>query len=267
MKLRIVAIIILPLLIVACIGKNAQPEKNQPLPIAKQTTADFYRAALLNVEMGKTYLEQGQINRAKQKFVHALELKPKLPEAHSAIGYFYETVGDLEEAEKHHTQAISYGDGKARYYNNYGTFLCRCGRYKEADRAFNYALKDKQYIKTAEVYENAGLCALQAQDTQKAYVYFQTALQHDPNRSAASLELANMELARDNVKAAAQYLRMYKSSTPEPTPRGLWVGIQTYKKLRANDELASAVLQLKNMFPESLEYKTYKESKKEHNDE
>jgi type IV pilus assembly protein PilF len=263
MKLKIIAVMVLPLLIVACFNKPASPEKNTTLPVSKQSSADFYRAALLNVEMGKTYLEQGQINRAKQKFVHALELKPKLPEAHSAIGYFYETVGDLEEAEKHHTQAISYGDGKARYYNNYGTFLCRRGRYKEADRAFNNALKDKQYIKTAEVYENAGLCALQAEDTQKAYMYLQTALQHDPSRSSASLELAAMELSRDNTLAAAEYLKMYKGATSDPTPRGLWIGIQTYKKLRRNDELASAVLQLKNMFPESVEYKAYKESKQE----
>lgn len=262
MKLKIVAVMVLPLLISACFNKNSQTDKNPPLPVAKQTPADFYRAALLNVEMGKTYLEQGQINRAKQKFVHALELKPKLPEGHSAIGYFYETVGDLEEAEKHHNQAISYGDGKARYYNNYGTFLCRRGRYKEADRAFNNALKDKQYIKTAEVYENAGLCALQAQDMQKAYGYLQTALQHDPNRSSASLELAAMELARNNTIAAAQYIKMYKSAVADPSPRGLWIGIQTYKKLQRNDELASAVLQLKNMFPESAEYKAYKESNK-----
>jgi type IV pilus assembly protein PilF len=263
MKLKIIAVMVLPLLIVACFNKTTPPEKNTPLPVAKKTPADFYRAALLNVEMGKTYLEQAQNNRAKQKFVHALELKPKLPEAHSAIGYFYETVGDIEEAEKHHTQAISYGDGKARYYNNYGTFLCRRARYKEADRAFNNALKDKQYIKTAEVYENAGLCALQAQETQKAYVYLQTALQHDPSRSSASLELAAMELARDNTLAAAQYLKMHKGATAEPTPRGLWIGIQTYKKLRRHDELASAVMQLKSMFPESVEYKAYKESKNE----
>jgi len=260
MKLKLVAVIVLPLLIVACFNKSSQKDKNPPLPVAKNTPADFYRAALLNVEMGKTYLEQGQINRAKQKFVHALELKPKLPEAHTAMGYFYETVGDIEEAEKHHTQAISYGDGKARYYNNYGTFLCRRARYKEADRAFNSALKDKQYIKTAEVYENAGLCALQAQETQKAYAYLQTALQHDPSRSSASLELAAMELSRNNTTAAAQYLNMYKGAASDPSPRGLWIGIQTYKKLRRNDELASAVLQLKNMFPESMEYKAYKES-------
>lgn len=262
MKLKIAVVIILPMLIIACMGKKSEKDKNTSLPVATKTTADFYRAALLNVEMGKTYLEQGQINRAKQKFVHALELKPKLPEAHSAIGYFYETVGDIEEAEKHHTQAISYGDGKARYYNNYGTFLCRRSRYKEADRAFNSALKDKQYIKTAEVYENAGLCALQAHENQKAYVYLQTALNHDPNRSLASLELAGMELARDNMLAAVQYLKMYKGSTSEPTARGLWIGIQTYKKLQRNDELASAVMQLKSMFPESAEYKAYKESNK-----
>ena len=82
---------------------------------------DFHRAALLNIEMGQVVFSS-VLSRAKQKFVHALQIQPKLPEAHSAIGYFHETVGDIEEAEKYHKQAVAYGAGKGRYFNNYGTF-------------------------------------------------------------------------------------------------------------------------------------------------
>lgn len=249
--------------LVACMGKKSKDEKPEHIPQKEATTKpDFHKAALLNIEMGQAYLAQGQLSRAKQKFVHALQLQPKLAEAHSAIGYFYESVGDIEEAEKHHSQAISYGSGKGRFYNNYGTFLCRQQRFKEADRAFNNALKDKQYLKTAEVYENAGLCALQqADNSEKAYKYLKTAVKNDPKRALATLELANLELKRNNSKAALYYLNAYRKNN-QPTPKSLWISIQTFKRLNQKNELASAALQLKSLYPESDEYKAYLESQK-----
>lgn len=248
--------------LVACMGKKSQAEKPEHVPPKEAASKpDFHKAALLNIEMGQAYLAQGQLSRAKQKFVHALELQPKLAEAHSAIGYFYESVGDIEEAEKHHAQAISFGGGKGRFYNNYGTFLCRQQRFKEADRAFNNALRDKQYLKTAEVYENAGLCALQQPDSDKAYKYLKTAVKNDPKRGLATLELANLELKRKNTNAALYYLNTYKQ-TNQPTPKSLGISLQIFKLLNKKDELASAALQLKSLYPESDEYKAYLESQK-----
>lgn len=260
MSPRVLCICILPLCLIACMGKKESEKKQAHIPptevIAKP---DFHRAAMLNIEMGQAYLAQGQITRAKQKFVHALELQPKLPEAHSAIAYFYESVGDIPEAEKHHADAIRYGTGKGRYYNNFGTFLCRQKRFKEADRAFNQALKDKHYIKTAEVLENAGLCALQAPENSKAYEYLRNAVKNDPNRGLAALELAHMEIKNNNPKSALYYLKLHKQAN-QPTARSLMLLVRAYQDLRKEDELASSLLQLKSMFPDSEEYKALLES-------
>lgn len=257
-----VTICLCALLLVGCFGNKSKSDKPEHVPLKEAAVKpDLHKAALLNIEMGQAYLAQGHLSRAKQKFVHALQIQPKLPEAHSAIGYFHETVGDIEEAEKYHEKAISFGAGKGRYYNNYGTFLCRQRRFKEADRAFNNALKDKQYIKTAEVYENAGLCALQQPDEAKAYTYLKTAVKNDPRRALASLELANLELMRNNPNAALNYLKMYKQNN-QASPKSLWISIQTFKRLNKKDELASAILQLKSVYPDSEEYQAYLESQK-----
>lgn len=237
-------------------GKETKTAKEEKQSEVIATKPNYDAAALLNIEMGQKYLAQGDKSRAKKKFVHALELKPNMPEAHSAIAYFYESVGDKEEAEDHHLKAIRFGAGKGRYFNNYGTFLCRQKRHKEADRAFNNALRDKQYPKTAEVYENAGMCALQKKDLEKATQYFQSALQNDPHLALASLELANIEMQRENASAALRYLNMFKQ-TNQPTARSLWIGIQAYRKLGRKDDLASAALQLKSLYYESPEYKQF----------
>lgn len=263
MKLKIALLCALLVSLIGCADKNPKSAQIDRNLHEIKSKPDYERAALLNIELGQKYLAQGQPSRAKKKFVHALELKPKMPEAHSAIAYFYETVGDIEEAESHHRQAIKFGGDKGRFYNNYGTYLCRQKRFKEADRAFNNALKDKQYTKTAEVYENAGTCVLQQPeaDFAKASEYLLAAIQHDPNRATASLELANIELQKQNLQAALHYLNMYKNIS-QPTPKSLWIGIQTYKKLNKKDELASAILQLRSLYPESAEYKKLLESYK-----
>lgn len=261
MSRRIVTLCVAALTVVGCTGKKPESKHEHHLQKEAVVKPDLHKAAMLNIEMGQSYLAQGELGRAKKKFVHALELQPKLPEAHSAIGYFYETVGDLQEAEKHHNFAVTYGSGKGRFYNNYGTFLCRQQRFKEADRAFKNALKDKQYIKTAEVLENAGLCALQQPDEKKAHEYLVSAIKHDPKRALACLELASIELKRDNANASLHYLKMFKQ-TSQPTAKSLYIAVRAHEKLRQNDQIASALLQLKSLYPDSDEYKEILESNK-----
>jgi type IV pilus assembly protein PilF len=253
---------VLSISLMGCFGSNPPPKKDKhPHDVAEEAKIDLQKAALLNVEMGEAYLAQGQINRAKQKFFHALELKPKLPEAHSSMGYFYESVGDLEEAEYHYKQSISFSDHKGKFYNNYGTFLYRQGRYREADKAFNNAIKDKQYIKTAESYENAGMVALKQEKIDKAYEYFETALRRDPNLYKSSLELATLEVKKQNYQAAKNYLDHFKRII-DPTAKSLWLEIQVNKKLGNKKEVSVAVTKLKNQFPNSEEFKAYLESAK-----
>ena len=220
---------------------------------------DYHKAALLNVEMGEKYLAEGQISRAKKKLLHAIEIEPNLPEAHTALGYYYESVGDLKDAEYHYRKAVVYGKGKGGFYNNYGTFLCREKRYKEAEKAFLGAIADKRYAKTAEVYENVGLCSLRGLYYSKAEKYLTLALRHDPYRAVAPLELSSMYFNQDAYQDAIAFLKKYQAHH-EPTARSLWLSIQINRKLNNQDALASDILLLKNMFKHSPEYKLYLES-------
>lgn len=263
MRFKIVTAVLtaglLALSLTSC-GKNAAAEKQDKPKPPTPPKIDYKHAALLNVELGEKYLAMGQVQRAKRKFIHALELSPKLPDAHSSIGYFYESVGDIAEAEAHHKQAIKLAEGsKGKYYNNYGTFLCHQNRFKEADIAFNKAINDRLYIKTAEAYENAGQCALMQSKEDQARIYFQKAVQRDPHRSFASLELARMELQRQNYVAAKDYLENFRGKV-EPSAKSLWLSIQINKKLGNFNEVASAEMLLKGKYADSPECKQYLES-------
>jgi type IV pilus assembly protein PilF len=259
----------------ACAKSTSTPEtvamaaepasKTEPTKIVTEEGPDYQKAALINVELGLGYLAQGQVTRAKTKLTHALKLAPNLPETHTAMAYFMEMVSDHKDAEREHKKAVSLSSGKGAVYNNYGAFLCRRGRYKEADESFHYALEDKTYARTAEVYENAGLCALKWTDQQtaqlKAAEYLTTAIHRDPSRSSAVLELAALNLKQGKASEAKDLLSRYKS-VAEPNARSLWLGIQVAKVLKDEEGVSNQALTLKNLFQDSPEYQLYLKSEK-----
>ncbi|MBS0358404.1 MAG: type IV pilus biogenesis/stability protein PilW [Proteobacteria bacterium] len=173
---------ILPLLILGlAIGCSAHlPEKNPT-------------AALTNVQLGLAYLEQGNVQRSKNKLLLALEQNSRSSVAWGAMGYYLETTGHLEMAETYYKKAIQLSPKSGPALNNYGAFLCRKGDYQAAEQYFMMALKDVTYTKFAEVYENAALCALEAKEYSKAKQYFSKALIEDPNRITALMELRKIE--------------------------------------------------------------------------
>lgn len=222
-------------------------------------TPDYHRAALINVELGLGYLSQGQVARAKTKLTHAVKLAPKISEPHSAMAYFLEMIGEFKEAEREHKKAVSLS-ARGSVYNNYGAFLCRRGRLKEADQAFHVAIEDKEYARTAEVYENAGLCALKWPDDSKATEYLTIAVRRDPSRSSAFLELAALSLKREKFDEAKEWLNRYQAIA-EQSARSLWLGIAVSKGLKDHNGAANQALMLKNLFEDSPEYQLLQSGK------
>lgn len=244
------------------VKKEAEPTRVSKLSAtdASMGTVDYHRAALINVELGLGYLAQGQVARAKTKLTHAIKLAPNISETHSAMAYFLEMVGEFKDAEREHKKAASLSD-KGAVLNNFGAFLCRRGRYKEADQAFHSAIADKEYARTAEVYENAGICALKWPDDKKATEYLTTAVRRDPNRSSAYLELTSLSLKHQKFTEAKEWLNSYKAIA-EPSARSLWLGISVAKGLKDENGVASQALMLKNLFEDSPEYQLYLKSEK-----
>jgi len=222
---------------------------------------DNMKAAETNVNLGLGYLEQGQLPRAKNKFLKAISLAPKKAMSHAALAYFYEKVGDYSEAEKEYKASLYYANKNemGALHNNYGAFLCRQGNYLAADKQFEVALNDKSYIRTAEIYENAGICALKWQKTAKAEDYLTTAVLRDGTREKALLELADLSWQRHDYTKADKYLQQYKKYGSN-SPRSLWLEIRVSESLANWDAVASQGLLLKNLFPDSTEYTLYQKS-------
>ena len=162
-------------------------------PLDKGSKKDLNKkAAGFNVQLGLGYMEQGQMERAKQKLVLALRQAPNWPPALDAMAFYAEKTGELETAKQYYRRSLDIAPNDGNVQNNYGAFLCRNGHLREAEQYFLRAVQDKTYLAAAEAYENAGLCALKIPDQKKAIFYFEKALLYSPGRAQTIAELNNL---------------------------------------------------------------------------
>lgn len=149
-------------------------------------------AAGYNIQLGLEYLKQGNIPRAKRKLLMAMKQAPNSADAFAAMAYFMEKTGEPEKANAYYQKAIAAAPGRGNQQNNYGAFLCRQGRYLQAEQYFLNAVNDVQYEHTARAYENAGLCAKAIPNLVKARQFFKKALRHDPSLVQSRYELIKL---------------------------------------------------------------------------
>ncbi len=181
-NIKIFIITILHFALISCVSNEIKPVDNTHNP----------KAAAYNVQLGLAYLEQDNRQRAKQKLLMAMAEDPNSPAVNDALAYYFEKTQDFPDADKYYQQAVQLDPKAGAALNNYGAFLCRQAHYKEANAYFLKAIADTQYVNTALAYENAGLCAVAANQWDDAKHYFKKALAQDPSLQQSSEELAKI---------------------------------------------------------------------------
>jgi type IV pilus assembly protein PilF len=221
----------------------------------ENSAASLAQASKYNVQLGLAYLNAGDFQAAKQKLILAQQQDPDSYIAQGAMGYFLNKTGETKQAEIFYKKAISLNPTAGATQNNYATFLCQQKRYAEADAHFMLAVQAPNYLNTAQAYENAGLCALQIPNTEKAAVYLNKAVSQDPTRVLAWLELAEMSYSQKNYAEAQTYLDHYMALSNEPEAEALWLGIRIARENGDTDKAGSYSLILQNRYPNSQQTK------------
>lgn len=183
----------------------------------RSTEQTRINTAKINAQLGLAYLEQKNVQRAKQKLLLALRQNPDIPETWYSMAYFLEATGNMDEARKYYLKSVEIAPERGDAQNNYGTFLCRSGRYQESIKHFMLAAKAPEYLDPAAAYENAGLCSMEMKSYKQAAVYFNQALLKDPARTLSLLKLAEVDIKLGKYKDAREMLRQYSYVSP-PTP-------------------------------------------------
>lgn len=219
-------------------------------------------AAVYNLQLGMTYMQQGHLDLAKDKLERALEQDPENPEVHIAMAILMYRIGEPKEADKHYRTAIRLDPDNAGAINNYGVFLCQEGRFEEAEEHFQRAARDPLYRTPEAAWTNAGVCARREGDNQKAEGYLRMALGINPRFAEALSQMAELSLAEGNYLPARAFVQRYLESAPG-TPQILWVAVQTERELGNKEEAQEFAQRLKREFPTSVETRLLLESERD----
>jgi type IV pilus assembly protein PilF len=205
----------------ACIATGCASDSESA---KKKTDASNY-----NMQLGVSYLNQGDLGLAKQKLDRAMAENPGDPNVHSAMAMLQERLGHPDKADAEFKTALSLARNNPDVLNNYAVYLCRTGRTDEGVKLFEEAAHNALYRTPEVAHTNAGVCLRNAKRDTQAAMSFQRALQIKPNFAEAAYQLADLDFGRGEVDEARATVDRYVSSF-EATPDLLLIGVRITRK-------------------------------------
>ncbi|WP_418135151.1 type IV pilus biogenesis/stability protein PilW [Psychromonas sp. GE-S-Ul-11] len=242
----------------ACVSSETVTTLNNPK--GQKMAFDPEGAADTRIKLALVYIENEQMQQAKENLDKALSYQPDSAKVHRIFAYYYEKVQENKKAEEFYKEAISLDASNGDTYHNYGTFLCGQARYDEADAAFLKAISAPKYTRVARTYANAAICSEKAGFNEKAIFYYQYALAHSPKSNEINLSLAKLNITEKNYKEAILNLFSFQKAS-DATAESLWQWIRLSYATGKENSLERYSEQLLTQFPESqqaLDYLTNK---------
>ncbi|MFT5235742.1 MAG: type IV pilus assembly protein PilF [Shewanella sp.] len=216
-------------------------------------------AAQKRAQLGLTYLRRGNSQQAKYNLDKAVKFAPNIEDVHISMAYYYQTVGDLVNAESSYREAIDANDASGDGYNNFGVFLCQQDKYKESEKMFLKAVKMPKYTRAGDSYENLGICSRKAGEISKAREYFSTALKYNPRSESTLIELTEIEIEQDQYLDARAQLAHYHRIIVQ-SAESLILGVTIERALNDEEAARQFGILLLAKFPSSNEAKRYRAS-------
>ena len=214
------------------------------------SSEDQKRASDLNAQLGLGYLKQGQYKRAKKKLDKAIKFNSDNPSAYHYLAELYRRIDENDKARENYLHALQLDPENQNIKNNYGVFLCDVGDYQKGIQVFDKLLDDPLATGKDSVYENVGLCRLKQGRLNDAEKAFKDALAINPKLPKSLLNLAQLRYDIGLNQEAYRLYGKYTSVAPQ-TPESLWLGILLETDRGAKNTVASYKVKLKGKFPDS----------------
>lgn len=211
-------------------------------------------AAQQNFTLGARYYQNGSYRIAKDRLERALELDPKMAEAHYMLALTHEELGNPRLATEHYNQAVRVEPNNYNARNAYAVFLCRQQRFDEAEKQFDRALKISGNDTRFVVYTNAGACMTQKPDYDRAENFFRLALREKPAHGEALIQLAAMKFKTEECMAARAFLQRFLAGN-KTSPSVLYLGVRVEECLEDDRAETDYMNKLLREYPDSPEAK------------
>ncbi len=214
-------------------------------------TSDPKRAAI-RLQLGISYFQQDQLATALKELNTAITIDPTLADAYAVRALVYAQMQENNLAEQDFLKVENLKPGDPDNLNNYGWFLCRSGKEKQAMDLFDRVIQDRTYTQPVKALNNAGLCSLKMKNDVLAESYFSKSIRYDANNPTTNLNLARINYKKhDWVRAQFYINRLIKSESY--TAEILWLAVKINHKLNNQIDVDSLSAQLHRRYPDSDE--------------
>jgi type IV pilus assembly protein PilF len=247
-------LMILGMATVACSSQQImQPPPSSTTPgkgLAKSERTPQESAAIW-MQLGQHYLELGKYELAREDLQKALKFDPKSVDAHTVLATLYDRVGDQNNAELNYRAAADLAPTAASANNNYGLYLCKLGRFDQAQKRFDIAKADGFYTSRDIVYLNSGTCRLLAKGSMEAAeADFRSAVEINPKNGQALYQLASVLYDKGDYFKARAYIQRF-DALAQPSPDALLLARNVEVKLGNAPAAREYAQRLREQFPEA----------------
>ena len=187
----------------------------------------------------------------------AQEVDPNNAEVFEAFALVYQSTGEFGMAESQFRAAVWAEPTLSRARNKHAAFRYSQGRYIEAEREFYRVTEDALCSGRHMAFVNLGLCGLQQEDDSGVEAAFTRALSMDRRNPVALLEMDFLRLEAGDTNDAARYHGACRMVSPKQSPWGLLLGLEIADQTGDLDALSSYELALRNLYPDSAEYRVW----------
>lgn len=214
------------------------------------------KASTFNAELGTNYLNAGELENAEIKLQRALEQDPNNALANNTYGRLRAVLEDPAGADRAFRKSIRLDPKRAEYRNNYAIFLCDQGRTQESISQFVSASENKFYRTPEFALDNAGVCAMDANQLALAETHLRSAIRLNPDFAPSMLHMAELKLKSGDAAVADAYYSRYLSLARQ-TPGSLAVGIDVKQAIGDQAAASDYARSLVTNFPRSAQAKTF----------
>lgn len=194
--------------------KYQRPSLDDPL---LEAIANLNASATDQLQRGVDFASLGNLEPAIVAHERALEINPKLVQAHINLISLYARVGQIEKAEKHYQAAVAINPNLADSHFNYGVILLGLERYAEAAQAFHRSLERNPF--SADAHYNYAVIIERDGKLDEAARHYQQALANNPEHRQAHFHYARILVHQEKLPEAIEHLKQTITVEDDDTPR------------------------------------------------
>ncbi|MCU1068831.1 type IV pilus biogenesis/stability protein PilW [Stenotrophomonas maltophilia] len=159
-------------------------------------------------------MQVGNLDAAERKVREALKLAPEAPDALVLQAGIDDRRGRTRQAGENFRKAAELAPQRGDVLNNYGAWLCQQGQAAESLVWFDRALRAPGYATPGEAQANAGSCALDAGQLERAERDLRAALVAAPANPVALESMAQLSFRQGRYMEARAFAERRIAAAP-----------------------------------------------------